>query len=352
MSSNTGGSTGDPPGGFFSQPRLLRTPFGRMLQHLNIHPTIPSLDDQDSSQEFNGAHHERVGPTADTVVSTDPPPMAYVPRVTESTVASRPHNIHIPSQPPSPESPPQRYRPDPDASLSSDPLSGYSSYSREVILNGGDQSVYQRSVSFADTIEAAEEALYDADLSPGGSLLDGRPIPTEIVTPGPGPTPTPGLATPPSPPGPTPPPTVTLGVNEVYVRYQSTSRDVLAGFVVRGDFHGVAHPYLRGYIGPDRSSQHSHKNFYAVRRGWNPGIYTSWGDAWVRIADFRSLTGDSPEFAGASTYDAAVRYLGGTRACVHLAARFHLSHPFPTPKALGLALLPPSLPRWWSLLSL
>ena len=65
-----------------------------------------------------------------------------------------------------------------------------------------------------------------------------------------------------------------------------------------------------GLLTPDRASQQSHKNFYVVRRGWNPGIYTSWGDAWVRIANFRDHTGESPEYAGASTYSAAIHYLG------------------------------------------
>ena len=294
MSSTTGGSADDPPGGFFSHPRLLRTPFGRMLQQLNINPTIPSLDDPLSNAE--STNHN----VANTVVSADPPTMVHA--IVPEVVVSLPRVTESP--------PPPRYqRPDPDASLSSDPLSAYSPYTREVIIQGGDQSVCPRSLSVADTIEAAEEALYDADLSPGGSLLEGRPVPTEIVTPGPSASFSPP-PTPPSPTGPMPPPTVTFGAAEVYVRYQSSSSEILSELVVRGDFHGVAHPYLRGFIGPDRSTQHSHKNFYAVRRGWNPGIYTSWGDAWARIADFRSLSGSSPEFAGASTYDAAVRYLG------------------------------------------
>ena len=308
-------STGDPPGGFFSQPRLLRTPFGRMLQHLNIRPNTPSVDEPSEPYE--------VVPSADPILvsasdligpPSDPPSSTYHshPRVTKSVV--------VPVQQTSTQTT-DRHRPDPDASFSSeDPLSAYSPYTREVILRGGDQSVYEDSISFADTIEAAEEAMdYYGNLSsetllPGVSPVPSgvSPVPSEIATPRRHPTVArPVPPTPPTPSGPSPPPTMTLAPSEVYVQYQSTSSSVLAGAIVKADYHGVAHPYLRGYIGPDRSTQQSRKHFYVlVRQGWNPGIYTSWSDAWVRIADFRSLTSQAPDFAGASTYTAAVRYLG------------------------------------------
>ena len=297
----------DPPGGFFSQPRLLRTPFGRMLQHLHIRPNTPSVDDVSEQPDEYSMVPQMVGSNDPTSIapSSDPPPVHRLPRVTESVVVPAPRGTPInPTV--------ARHRPDPDASLSSDPLSAYSPYTRAVIMQGGDQSVYEDSISFADTIEAAEEAMdYYGNLS-SETLQPGiSPIPSEIETPHRRPLAYEPLPpTPPSPSGPLPPPTVTLEPSEVYVRYQATSSSVLAGTIVQADYRGVSHPYLRGYIGPNRSTQHSRKHFYVVKQGWNPGIYTSWGEAWVRIADFRALTHTAPEFAGASTYAAAVRYLG------------------------------------------
>ena len=303
-------STDDPPGGFFSQPRLLRTPFGRMLQHLNIRPSTPSVEEHseisdDPLSELTMASSNKLAPS-----TMDPPPSSFRehPRVTESVIVPLPAS----SSPSITNRPTERQRPDPDASVSSDPLSAYSPYTRAVILQGGDQSVIQDSISFADTIEAAEEALDYYDYS-SGSLQPGvSPVPLELGTPVRNiPDTVPAVPpTPPTPSGPHPPPTVTLTPNEIYVQYQATSTSALAGAVVQADYRGVSHPYLRGYIGPDRSSQQSRKHFYVVRQGWNPGIYTSWSDAWVRIADFRAHTHTAPDFAGASTYGAAVRYLG------------------------------------------
>ena len=286
--SQSSGSSGDPPGGFFSQPRLLRTPFGRMLQQLQLRPNTPEA--VQSSVPTTTTPNEQ-GPT-------DPESFhhVYVPRVTDvSSTMPPPSTTHRTFS-----------RPDPDASVSSPPdsdLSAYSPYTREVILRGGDQSVIPSTPSIVDTVEAAEEALYEAGITPGGSLLEGEiPIPrTIIATP---PRLTRSRASPEVPPG------ITLSADDLYVEYRTHPTSDPVGTVVKASYSRVSHPFLRGFVGPDRCSQQSRKRFYVVRRGWHPGIYTQRADAWVRIADFRALTGHPPEFAGASSYDAAVRYLG------------------------------------------
>ena len=154
MVSSSDTSNSDPPG-FLSQTRLLRTPFRRMLQQLNLRPSTPpeSIESSEIGDVLSTADHRQYE-------TADPPPSRqYLPQVTES-VGVAPTSL----------SPPDRHRPDPEASFSSshDPLSAYSPYSREVILGGGDQSVHRSYGSLVDTVEAAEEALYDADISPGG----------------------------------------------------------------------------------------------------------------------------------------------------------------------------------------
>ena len=120
--SQSSGSSGDPPGGFFLQPRLLRTPFGRMLQQLQLRPNTPEA--VQSSAPTTTTSNEQ-GPT-------DPESShhVYIPRVTDvSSTMPPPSTTHRTFS-----------RPDPDASVSSpldSDLSAYSPYTREVILRGG-----------------------------------------------------------------------------------------------------------------------------------------------------------------------------------------------------------------------
>eukprot|EP00531_Pseudo-nitzschia_arenysensis_P008906 CAMPEP_0116127296 /NCGR_PEP_ID=MMETSP0329-20121206/6769_1 /TAXON_ID=697910 /ORGANISM="Pseudo-nitzschia arenysensis, Strain B593" /LENGTH=2217 /DNA_ID=CAMNT_0003621395 /DNA_START=65 /DNA_END=6718 /DNA_ORIENTATION=- len=73
---------------------------------------------------------------------------------------------------------------------------------------------------------------------------------------------------------------------------------------------GFDHPYRRGWSGFDRSTAPSDYKYYAVKTGYDSGIYNSYGGAWVRVADFKDNTGFRAEFRGFDRYSEAVAYLG------------------------------------------
>ena len=80
---------------------------------------------------------------------------------------------------------------------------------------------------------------------------------------------------------------------------------------------GFDHPYRRGWTGIDQSNGGSKFKYYAVKIGYDPGIYESQPGAWVRIADFQRNTrssvfpsGVSPVWKGFQRYAEAVDFLG------------------------------------------
>ena len=306
--SASAGST-DPPGhsgasgGFLS-----RTPFQRMWQSIRP-PTSTNSSDIHSS--ILQRHSTTVQADMNDNASVPLTPVVDVPLISRSMPTV--HQIRV--------------KPDPEAGTpyDTDSLGAYIPYTRAVILNGGDLSVYQSDPSIVDTIEAVEEAAYEENLDDVG-IYDVEPTPPPIVStknrtvalspltasfvsdvsieyvPDVSVTTTPSRQ-------PNIPPGVVLGPNDVLVYAKVSTTASSCPVIVQDSYDGIGHPYLRGYVEPDRSTQ-SQKRFYVVRTGWNPGIFRSWSTTWVRAVDFKSFTGHGAEFASAPTYAAAVRYLG------------------------------------------
>ena len=309
MSASTGST--DPPGHSGSNGGFLsRTPFQRMLQGWqSIRPN--SISSSDIRSSLLQRHHTTLQAELDTTTTVPAAPIVDVPLISRSTPTV--HQIRV--------------KPDPEAGVQfdGDSLGAYSPYTRAVILNGGDQSVCRSDPSIVDTIEAVEDAVYEENLDNVG-IYDVEPTPPPIVStkgrlPSPSPLTTslvsdvsiesvPDVSVIVSPSQPQVPPDVVLDSDDILVYAQVSSTAPSHPVTVKESYEGIGHPYLRGYIGPDRSTQQSQKRFYVVRTGWNPGIFTSWSAAWVRTVDFKSFTGHGAKFASAPTYAAAVRYLG------------------------------------------
>ena len=328
----SGRSNEDPPGHTTPFANLLRrTPFQRIL-HGWQGPVLPASTQ--SSDVRTSVVDRNIVPLQAELANVQP--------VTVETVSTVSSHLRVrPDPAPSGPSPSSYQAPSPIAD-DEDPLSAYSPYTRAVILAGGDQSIARSSYTL-DTLEAAEDAAYDMS---DGTLKEAMtpphiiapraessaaesPLTTSYVSdPSVESVPDVSFASPssscPLPPG------LTLGASDLLVYAQTSSSTPPQAVIVQDSYEGVGHPYLRGYIGPDRSLQQSQKRFYVVKTGWNPGIFTSWAAAWVRTIDFKPHTGQGAEFASASTYAAAVRYLG-----------WDPSHP---PSPAGPFPPPPSVP--------
>eukprot|EP00536_Pseudo-nitzschia_multiseries_P005326 jgi/Psemu1/12326/gm1.12326_g len=72
-------------------------------------------------------------------------------------------------------------------------------------------------------------------------------------------------------------------------------------------------PCWRGWIGQDHSYiKGTIFNLYAVKTGWDPGIYSSYAGAWACTVDFQIQTGIPFELKGFHSYVKAARYLGSS----------------------------------------